>query len=249
MDETSCVECNAASTEEGAGNVAIQGDFDHLHCIDPTGNCSECCKIFLDASKRRKFGILKGFVKCMCHDICVQEVRLICAQDIDCIIPIPTRGDGLVSGSCRGELDPLSPDVTCEVLIVCAEEELQFDCKGVDIRIGFQIILRQPAPCPILVVEKTCDFKCTTFFTFPEGEEVRGAALRRALREIDGSCIVVQDLKCVILDRENPRVRITGKLVDKLWKYENLWVSAIRPYEGISIKREFPEPHKIGECR
>jgi len=99
----------------------------------------------------------------------------------------------------------------------------------------------------MLVVERNIPIECTEFFAFPDGGAVSGNALRQALRTIDGSCIVAQ-LQCQILDSGNPRVRVFGNIVEKLWKHENLWVEAIRPYSGITVDQEFGEPQRIGPC-
>lgn len=184
------------------------------------------------------------------HDICVQDVKYICAQNIDLDVPIPAQSGGFIPGSCRGELIPIDPNVTCKVQVICAEESLKPTCLGVDIRIGFQITLIPPNPafCPVMVINHYQDFECTSFLPFPSGAPISGAALREALKKIDGSCIVIQNLNCEILDGQCSRVHITGELIDKLWKCENLWVLAYAPFDGTCVKQEFPEPHKIGEC-
>lgn len=213
-------------------------------------NCCECCQVFSSADLRAKFGVTKPGEACRCHDICIQEVRLICAQPIDFEIPIPTAPDGI---NCRGEFTPLIPPFTCDVLVRCAEERLRPLCDGVDITIGFQIILKSMG-VPVLVFNTSRNFTCFEFFTFPDGARRRNIptpttpSLRDELRLIDGSQLVIQKLRCEVLDSRRPRVRITGELIDKLWKEENLWVSALRPYEGITVKQEFDPPQKIGRC-
>jgi hypothetical protein len=184
------------------------------------------------------------------HDICVQDVRYWCRENIDIEIPIPANAGTLVGGSCRGEVFPITPDFACAVKVICAEEQLQPDCKGIDISLGLQITLIPPDPCscPVMVINHYANFKCTQFRPFPTGSPIYGNALREALRIIDGSCVVVQDLCCEILNGQCSRVRVTGELIDKLWKHENLWVLAARPYDGVTVSQEFPEPHMIGEC-
>ena len=78
---------------------------------------------------------------------------------------------------------------------------------------------------------------------------------RNELAQIDGSC------KVIII--ENVRVGVNGndcllfidyKIIDKLWKHENLLVSAIKPYvsggeiDNITVKQEFTQGHQIGTC-
>lgn len=184
------------------------------------------------------------------HDICVKDVKLICKQDIDFIVPIPAQSGGQIPGSCRGELIPLDPNTTCSVSVICGEEGLKTSCLGVDLQVGFQIVLTPPNPalCPTMVINHYADFQCTSYLPFPTGSPVYGAVLREALKTIDGSCIVVQNLSCEILDGQCARVRVTGELIDKLWKNENLIVLAFKPYGGVTIDQEFPEPHKLGDC-
>lgn len=185
------------------------------------------------------------------HDICVPDVKYICTQPIDLYVPIPATGGDLVSGSCRNELIPLTPDVSCDVSVICAEESLKPNCLGVDIKVGFQIVLTPPPNtnlCPTLVINHYQDFECTTFCPFPSGAPISGDAVRNALKKIDGSCVVVKDLCCHIDDGQCSRVHIQGTLIDKLWKHENLIVLAVKPYGGVTVSQEFPEPHKIGKC-
>jgi len=184
------------------------------------------------------------------HDICVPDVKYICTQPIDLYVPIPATGGGLVTGSCRNELIPLTPDVNCAVSVICAEEKLKPTCLGVDIKVGFQIVLTPPNPlvCPTMVINYYHDFDCTTFCPFPTGAPITGDAVRNALKTIDGSCVVVKDLCCHIDDGQCSRVHIRGTLIDKLWKHDNLYVLGVA-LGGVTVSQEFPEPHKIGECQ
>jgi hypothetical protein len=186
------------------------------------------------------------------HDICVPDVKYTCKKEIDFDVPIPAAvGSGGLAGSCRGELNPVKPeDITCAVSVFCAEESFREDCKAVKIQVGFQIVLT-PKPGisgPTRIINHYHDFECTTFDPFPMGSPISGEALKNALKTIDGSCMVVKDLSCNILDGQCSRVHISGKLIDKLWKHENLIVLAFAPYGGVTVCQEFPEPHKIGQC-
>ncbi len=181
------------------------------------------------------------------HDICVQDVKYICTQPINFDLRIPLSGDDHLS--CRGEeTEPFTPNVDCDVIVFCAEEKLKSNCMGVDIKVGFQIILKpkQGYHCPTQVINEYKNFDCTKFYPFPTGQPIWGDNLKRALRTIDGSCIVVQGLECNISDG---KVYVHGALIDKLWKYENLIVEAETKYpESVTVCQEFPDPHKIGQC-
>jgi hypothetical protein len=214
-------------------------------CTDPNGLCGNCCTIFTDPTRRGRFGITRTQAFCDCRDICIQEVRAICAQNIDFTVPIPT---GAGAADCRGEFPPTPPPfANCRVQVTCAEETLRADCTGVDITVGFQIAVDAVGVTPprTFIINHFRPFTCFNFFAFPDGNPVNVPEL---LRIIDGSQLVIQDLRCEILDAANPRIRVRGVLVDKLWKEENLWIQAIRPYSGITVKQEFDEPHRIGRC-
>ncbi len=207
-------------------------------------------EVLKDPEFMERFGIDVDSRGTVIHDICVQDVKYTCTQDIDLYVPIPATGDGLVPGSCRGELIPITPDMSCAVSVICAEESLKPSCLGVDIRVGFQIVLTPPPNanlCPTLVINHYHDFECTTFCPFPSGRPISGNDVRTALQKIDGSCVVVKDLCCHIDDGQCSRVHITGILIDKLWKHDNLYVLGIA-LGGVTVSQEFPEPHKIGEC-
>lgn len=246
MEYNNCVRCNEELIlEEGDDNMALEIEETRATCNDPNSRCGDCCNIFTDQTKRTRFGITLDQAFCHCRDICIQEVRAMCAQDIDFEVDIPTAPG---AQSCRGEFNPTAPPFTnCEVLVTCAREELKPDCSGTNIWVGFQIILTcaNVFPPTKLIINYTKPFYCTSFYAFPDGGSVNVPQL---LKIIDGSQLVIQNLQCVILDAARPRVRITGKLIDKLWKEDNLWVQAIRPYSGITVKQEFAEPHKIGLC-
>lgn len=194
---------------------------------------------------------LENFKNCeLLHDICVQDVKYYCCQYIDLEIPIPAESGGLANG-CRGKLIPVDPDVDCDVRVTCADEHLKPTCDGVDIQVGFQVTLIPPDPqqCPVMVINHIEHFECTVFYKFPTCEPVCGEQLREALKMIDGSCIVTENLNCEILfDTNCARVRITGCLIDKLWKKENLWLLAWAPFSGTTVKQEFGDGHQIGPC-
>ncbi|MDD2495828.1 MAG: hypothetical protein PHE29_11625, partial [Tissierellia bacterium] len=75
------------------------------------------------------------------------------------------------------------------------------------------------------------------------------------LAQIDGSCkvIILEDVY-TDTDGNDCFVIIEYKVIDKLWKHENLLVSAIKPYAlpgenfNFTIKQEFAQGHKLGAC-
>ncbi len=228
-------------------------------------NCSECC----DVVKRHceKFGYQVD-VACECHDICVQDVKLICVKHLNISIPIAGRNGAF---GCRGlfEIDGEYDEVNCRVF--CAEEELVLEgpdrCLVVKNEVGVQASLtikRLLLSDMIFVHEHVEKFDCrfTDFYRFPDGTgfpntKAGREAFKEIIRFIDGSCKVVIIERCEIVTDENlepgellcPRVEIDLKVIDKLWKHENLLVSALKPYpENITVKDEFNDLHQIGGC-
>lgn len=73
---------------------------------------------------------------------------------------------------------------------------------------------------------------------------------RNELALIDGSCkvITINNVK-VDVSGNNCVLMIDYTVIDKLWKHENLLVSAIKPYaDNVTVKQEFAQGHAIGSC-
>lgn len=219
-------------------------------CLDELENCAECCAIFLNPELRERFGYQEEEAECRCHDICVEDVRLICVEELTHTVRIPGV-DGM-SATCRGgRVITQVPFAIDSVTVRCAQEILRPECDGVDNEIGLEIVLSFAVNGvqTFLVINTTVEFTCFQFWTFPGGELREGDDLRQELRFIDGSCkvIVIEDTR--ILNDTCPRVEIDLKVIDKLWKHENLLVSAIKPYpdENITVSQVF-DRNFIGPC-
>lgn len=218
-------------------------------CTDPQGNCAECCAIFTDPEVRGLFGYQEMAAECLCHDICVEDVRLICVEERTHTIRIP--GVNGANTSCRGgRVITQLPFTVDSVTVTCAEETLAATCDAVENEVGLQVVLSYfvNGVETFLVLNSSVDFTCTQFYTFPDGELREGESLREELRLIDGSCkvIIIEDTR--IINTACPRVEVDLKVIDKLWKHENLLVSALKPYpENITVSQVF-ERNLIGPC-
>lgn len=235
-------------------------------CPGANPNCQECCNIATNDTLRGYFGITKPAdqIICECLDLCVQNVRLVCVHDIN--FRIPTPGVDQVFG-CRlnvpipGDLDP----TFCRIIITCAEEEL-LGCNTpspfVHVVVRGQVILKfvTAGPPPVThfvaIPVTLLDANCNAFRRFPDGAVInntpfpppnqQSSPLKFALRKIDGSCITV-NVACHFEGPNNECIRIQGKIIDKLWKEENVYVTGLRPYDldvpeentTITIKSEF----------
>ncbi|MBU4532651.1 MAG: hypothetical protein U1D96_07365 [Eubacteriales bacterium] len=219
-------------------------------CTDENNLCVDCCGIFMDPALREAFGYQEELADCQCHDICVPDVRLICAEEITHVFSLPGV-NGPAFGCRGGRVITEAFPATCEsVTVRCAEEELNEDCDAVLNTIGLEIVLLLTVNgCETyLVINTDVEFECTTFFTFPDGLEVSGEDLTEALKFIDGSCKTIIIESCQVLNDANPRVEVELKVIDKLWKHENLLVSAVKPYpENITVSQLF-ERNLIGPC-
>lgn len=227
-------------------------------------NCSECCAIFTNSEKRAAFGYQIESAVCECHDICVEDVRDICVEERTLTYCIPCNPNG--RAGCRGGFLPDGPPAVQSWRVLCADENLSpaTNCDRIINNIEFEVVLRySSAQGNTLVVVTPKDvFDCFwhEFARFPSGTRYANNTtglnqFRNELAQIDGSC------KVIII--ESVRVNTSGndclliieyKVIDKLWKHENLLVSAIKPYVGpgeisnITVSQEFGQGHQIVAC-
>jgi hypothetical protein len=233
-------------------------------CATDDRQCEECSLI--GNSCAANFGVSCPpipVLSCECHDICVEEVRLIGLAGGTCEFtqcfnypPIgPCRlGAGVV-------LPIVDTTVQPKVFVVCAQEVLDsVTCQVINVQIQL-LILAATINSGNVIIPLTINVAFDTFFAFPDcSTVVTGTALQNALTEIDGSCLVIQ-LKADVIAICNGTVQfvISGKIIDKLWKHENLWITGIRPYDlndaqrnegfvSITVPDIFNNTHKVGPC-
>lgn len=208
----------------------------------PTSPCQPCLNI--NQATRRLFGVFDTVVpQCECLDICVPNVRLICA------IPFPTQVINLGSMTgCRGANINTANIASCRIVVTCASENILENCSGIRVQVKSLIVFEDANGNPLFALSLP-DFNqtCTSFRRFPTGAVVTGNDLRNEIKLVDGSCVVV-NLRCT-LSADRRTATVSGNIVEKLWKEENIWVSGILPYpHSITVDREFPAPHRIPEC-
>jgi len=202
---------------------------------------------------------------CTCHDICVEEVRLIGTASGNCeftqCFNFPPIGPcRLGAGVTLPSIDTTMP---CRVFIVCAQEVLNSPaCDSISAQIRILLLchtMTNNTPGTILLpLDLMVNFN--EFFRFPECTgPVTGDELQNALTEIDGSCLVIQLKAQAVPFGTTTQLVISGKIIDKLWKNENLWVTGIRPYDLNAAQRNegfvsftvhdvFNNSHKIRDC-
>ncbi|NLC37806.1 MAG: hypothetical protein GX779_00895 [Clostridia bacterium] len=224
-------------------------------------NCSECCSIFTDPTRRERFGYQLQEAACECHDICVQDVRDICVSRRTKTQVIPCRPDG-IAGCRGGRLPALPSDFQLPTVrnfrVLCAEECLSpgTNCDRIINEIEFEIVISYGDSC-FGVVTPRDSFECFfhEFARFPSGDRFPNTQQglnqwRDELALIDGSCkvIIFEDVR-IVAEGNDCVLVIDYKVIDKLWKNENLLVSALRPYpENVTVDQKFAQGHEIGPC-
>ncbi|AIF52929.1 multicopper oxidase family protein [Pelosinus sp. UFO1] len=168
----------------------------------------------------------------VCHDIRVKEVRLIgvpLTPPTACIAfpPIsPCRLSGVT-------LPTLAANTHPDVFIICADETLTNNCTHITVQIGLLIIAQTTTPGLTIpfVTTITVDFPFNVFVPFPDctAGPLNQSQFIDEIENIDGSCTVVQ-LNATV-DPTSTFITIAGKVIEKLWKHENLWIVGLRPYD------------------
>lgn len=219
-------------------------------------NCGECCAIFTNADRRRAFGYQLESASCDCHDICVEDVRDICVDRRILRSCVPCNPAG--SAGCRGGFLPDGPPAVQSWRVLCAEESLSpsTGCDRIINNIEFEVVVRY-ASGTLAVLTPKDTFSCFyyEFARFPSGTFFPNTTaglndFRNELALIDGSCkvIIIEDVR-VVAEGNDCILVIEYKVIDKLWKYENLLVSALRPYgNNITVSQTFGQGQAIGPC-
>lgn len=238
---------------------------DYCVCHKRQTGCDDCLDIFNDPNCAAAFGITcapnNAPPTCTCHDICVEEVRLIGTASGNCeftqCFTFPPIGPcRLGAGITLPAIDVTRP---LKVFVVCAQEVLGVSCQVINVRIRILILAATTTGGNILL-PLDLDVSFDTFFRFPECTgPVTGNDLQNALADIDGSCLVIQLIAQAVAFGTTTQIVISGKIIDKLWKHENLWITGIRPYDlndaqrnegfvSFTVQDVFNNSHKIGDC-
>ncbi|MGD9569060.1 MAG: hypothetical protein AB7V48_12265 [Sedimentibacter sp.] len=230
-------------------------DFNMATCDNDNLNCTECCQIFIDPDLRTAFGYQIEEAVCQCHDICVQDVRDICVELREFRQTVPCNING--GSGCRGGFSPNGVPTVDSFRVDCAEECLNPPtCDRITNEVEFQVILDYNGTKAIMTFSDTFDCLWFEFARFPSGvfytNDAAGLAdFQAELALIDGSCkVIIFERVEVVQVNGNCELQIDYKVIDKLWKEENLLVSAIKPYgeDNITVKQEFLQGHQIGPC-
>lgn len=223
-------------------------------------NCGECCDIFTNSAKRTAFGYEATTATCACHDICVEDVRDISVKDRTLFHCIPCNTDGMAG--CRGGFLPDGPPTIQSWRVLCADENLSptTGCDRINNEVEFEVVLRYGSALVVVTPRDTFSIMWHEFAKFPSGTFYQNSTtglnqFKKELAIIDGSCkVIVIESVTVATEGNDCVLRIAYRVVDKLWKHENLLVSAIRPYPGvgelenITVSKEFNSGHSIGAC-
>lgn len=221
--------------------------------------CSECSAVYTDPAKREAFGYEAETGACVCHDICVEDVRDIGVKDRTLYHCVPCNTDG--RAGCRGGFLPDGVPTVQSWRVLCAEESLSTpNCDRINNEVEFEVVLRYGSTLVVVTPRDTFSILWYEFAKFPSGVFYSNNnpglnQFKNELALIDGSCkVIVIESVTVAVEGNDCVLRVAYKVVDKLWKHENLLVSAIRPYPGvgesenITVCQEFNSSHAIGPC-
>jgi hypothetical protein len=240
-------------------------------CATDTRQCSECMTSPV-ANCTANFGVTcapNHTLDCTCHDICVEEVRLIGLAGGTCEFTQCLNYPPI--GPCRLGADVSLPIIDTneplKVFVACAQEVLGSHCRVIDVQIQLLILAaaidsrNRDRHDNNVLIPLTINVAFDTFYRFPDCATVlTGRVLQNALTEIDGSCLVIQlKAEATPIGTTGAQITISGKIIDKLWKHENLWISGIRPYDLNDAQREegfvsftisdvFNNTHTVGPC-
>lgn len=208
-------------------------------------NCGECCSLFTNAERRAAFGYQLETAACECHDICVEDVRDICVKNRTLTTTIPCSADGMAG--CRGGFTPDAPPTVQSWRVMCAEERLspETGCDRIVNEVEFQVVLQYGSTLVVVTPKDTFNCFFYQFARFPSGvffprTDEGLEDFRDELAMIDGSCkvIVIRNVT-VSVSGDDCLLVISYTVIDKLWKHENLLVSAIKPYAtNITLAQE-----------
>ncbi|MEA4831546.1 MAG: hypothetical protein VB118_02895 [Oscillospiraceae bacterium] len=225
-------------------------------------SCELCNAIFTDPAKRAAFGYQAETAVCECHDICVEDVRDICVKTRTLTQVIPCNPDG--RAGCRGGFLPDGAPQVQSWRVLCAEERLspETGCDRIFNDVEFEVVIRYASgTLAVLTPSDTITCMWYEFAEFPSGVFYPNSTaglnqFRNELAAIDGSCkvIIIENVR-IVTELNDCVLVIDYKIIDKLWKHENLLVTAIKPYPGvgeignITVSQEFEQGHRIGPCR
>lgn len=203
------------------------------------------CREFLNRNSNR-FGITAPNIFGEYLEICARNVRCVASRAIDEKLVLPSMSSFI--NSCTGLVDSaggIDTQFASIRVTHAAEEPVDCDtnCPGIKVIIKGQIIVRTKschsccAPSYMAIPVEFCSQVIRDFYYAASGDPV--TQLKNELPNIDGSCMVI-NLNCKVYREicgggSRYVAHITGSVVDKLWKTENIWIEGIRPYRYPSI--------------
>lgn len=167
--------------------------------------------------------------ECTCHDICVEEVRFISSASATACISFPGVSSCRLGGV---QLPTLAATTHADIFVICVEEDFSPDCTSIILKIGLLLVVTTSTGVPVpFITTITLDFPGTSFLPFPDCSTgpLNAVQFQESLEIIDGSCTVIQ--LSAITNATGTQIDITGKVIEKLWKHENLWVVGLRPFD------------------
>lgn len=215
---------------------------------------AECCNLFL-GEHRAEFGYDAPQASWLVHDICVEDVRAVGVKYQTIYHCVPCNIDG--RPGCRGGFSPDGAPTVVSYRVYCAHESLspQTGCDRINNTIEFEVVLRYGSTLVVVTPRDSFSIRYNEFSKFPTGGTFTLNEFQNLLTVIDGSCKVIVITGVTASPQGNDCVlRIDYKVVDKLWKHENLLVTGLKPYygpageENITVTEQFNSGHGVGPC-
>jgi hypothetical protein len=186
------------------------------------------------------------------HDICTKDVRDFGMASRTIYAAVPCNPDG--SSGCRGGLLPSVVPSVANIRILCADERLSpsTDCNRIVNTVEFEVVLQYgDNTFVVLTPKETFDILWSDFKRFPSFQSFSSAnEFRQELKKIDGSCKAIKIVSATVQRNGNDCVlKIDYKVFDKLWKFEDLIILAVKPIsDNTTVCDLFNQGHNIGPC-
>ena len=186
------------------------------------------------------------------HDICTKDVRDFGVASRTIYQTVPCNPDG--SAGCRGGVLPDVVPTISSIRVLCADERLSpsTGCDRIVNTVEFEVVLKYGVNTFVVMTPKeSFDLLWSDFRRFPSFQPFSSVRdFRQELKNIDGSCKAIKIVgTSVVQDGNNCVLRIDYQVFDKLWKFEDLIILAVKPIsDNTTVCDEFNQGHQIGPC-
>ncbi len=186
------------------------------------------------------------------HDVCTKDVRDFSMTSRTIYETVPCNPDG--NSGCRGGSLPGGVPTIDSIRILCADERLSpsTGCDRIINTVEFEVVLRYGVNTFVVITPKeSFDVSWREFERFPSFQHFLSVdEFKQELENIDGSCKAIKINSATVVQNGNDCVlRIDYTVFDKLWKFEDLIILAVKPIsENTTVCDVFNQGHQINPC-